>query len=157
MQRPSACVFNRWVLSVPLKHTRNYRIINQITDIVKLSETNSILSKDYNCKVVFFQEPLYWSRPLAFLTHKLIHRGSSLQNIYITLHIRDKNYINSTSRRPKMNSTERMILIAKYEEEIQMVQINKHIINFGIAVQSYCHHPRFAKTNPIRHEHTFIN
>ena len=45
--------------------------------------------RTYSCKAVFFQEPLYSRRPLAILRHKLIQRGSSLQNMYITLHTKN--------------------------------------------------------------------
>lgn len=46
--------------------------------------TGSILQFTYLCNVVFFHEPLYSRRPPT-LRHWLIHSGSSLHNIYITL------------------------------------------------------------------------
>lgn len=39
----------------------------------------------HRCNVVFFQELLYSSGP-EILRHRLIQRGSSLHNMYITLH-----------------------------------------------------------------------
>lgn len=53
----------------------------------KLNHSLNKNNETYKCSTVFFQEPLYWSGPFSVLRHILNHSGSSLQNIYITLHI----------------------------------------------------------------------